>query len=69
MYHYNFKDLLLDVQMLGKVKLNIERALLIKSTYNIYFESLISKKYFLLLIADKNPGLYFNESRSHNKPF
>lgn len=38
MFCYDFKDFLLDVQILGKVKLNIERTLLIKSTSNIHFD-------------------------------
>lgn len=38
MYCYDYKDVLLNVLMLGKVKLNIEKASVIKSTSKIYFD-------------------------------
>ena len=55
--------------MLGTVKLNIERVLLIKSACYIYFDrEFDDQEIFSPLIESNNPGLDFNESRSHNKP-
>lgn len=38
MYCYDYKDVLLNILLLGKVKLNIEKVSLIKSTSKIYFD-------------------------------
>lgn len=69
MYCYNFKDFLLDAQMLGTVKLNTERVLLIKSACYIYFDTEFDdQEIFSPLIESNNLGLDFNENRSHNNP-